>query len=96
MEGVCQVIPGNYGNWISQPEQESTISSAIEANPEDVIGIVLHTLLILGIGICIRILRCFINCLCTLFLIVYISLKFIVMCCENRCLTTVPSAILRV
>jgi hypothetical protein len=56
MEGVCQVIPGNHGNWISQPEQESTISSAIEANPEDVIGIVLHTLLILGIGICIRIL----------------------------------------
>ena len=29
------VIPGNYGNWIPQPEQDSTISTTIEENPED-------------------------------------------------------------
>nr|CAH0112403.1 unnamed protein product [Daphnia galeata] len=29
------VIPGNYGNWIPQPEEDSTISTTIEENPED-------------------------------------------------------------
>ena len=29
------VIPGNYANWIPQPEQDLTISTTIEKNPED-------------------------------------------------------------
>ncbi|KAK4027773.1 hypothetical protein OUZ56_016820 [Daphnia magna] len=29
------VLPGNYGNWIPQPEQDSAISTTFEEDPED-------------------------------------------------------------